>query len=79
VGQLGAEFCHLAGEVLDTLQKCVALREWRNARECRLGCGLDDVVCTAGWGVQVVLGLAGENGPYVREISSPGPVFHGTK
>jgi hypothetical protein len=27
VGQLGAECCHLAGKVLDTLQKCVALGE----------------------------------------------------
>jgi hypothetical protein len=31
VGQLGAECCHLAGEVLDVLQKCTDLGEWCNA------------------------------------------------
>jgi hypothetical protein len=32
VGQLMAECCYLAGEVLDKLQKCVGVGEWRNAR-----------------------------------------------
>jgi hypothetical protein len=65
VSQLGAECCHLAREVLDLLRKCVAVGEWHDARERQLGCGLDDAVCTAARGVQVALGLAGENGPYV--------------
>jgi hypothetical protein len=33
VAQLGAECCHLVGEVLDTLLKCVTVGEWPNARE----------------------------------------------
>jgi hypothetical protein len=53
----------MAGEVLDPLQKCVELGEWSDARERPLGCGLDDAVCTEAHGVQVALGLAGENGP----------------
>jgi hypothetical protein len=36
VVQLGAESCRLAGEVLDTLLKCAAVRERGNAREYRL-------------------------------------------
>jgi hypothetical protein len=51
VGQLGTECCHLAGEVLDTLQKCIALREWCNVREHWLGYSLDDAVCMVGRGV----------------------------
>jgi hypothetical protein len=62
---LGAACCHLAGEVFDTLQKCSAVREWGNARERRLGCGLGEAVHTAGRSIQVALGLAGENDPYV--------------
>jgi hypothetical protein len=65
VSQLGVECCHLAGEVLDPLHKCDAVGEWRNARERRLGCGLDDAVCTAARGVQVSLRLVGENVLYV--------------
>jgi hypothetical protein len=61
---LGAECCHLAGEVLDTLQKYSAV-EWDNARERRLEYYLDDAVSTWGRGDQVVLGLADEDGPYV--------------
>jgi hypothetical protein len=49
------------GEVLDILQKCSSIEEWGNACEFWLGCGLGDVVCTAGHSIQVVLGLAGEN------------------
>jgi hypothetical protein len=44
------------------LQKCVAVAEWRNALECRLRCSLDDAVRKSGRGVQIALGLAGENG-----------------
>jgi hypothetical protein len=40
VGPLGAECCHLTGEVLDMLQNCIAVEEWRNACERRLGCDL---------------------------------------
>jgi hypothetical protein len=59
---LGAECCHLAGEVLDMPYKCGAVGEWNNAPECRLGCGLKDAVHIAGRGAQVAVGLAGENG-----------------
>ena len=65
VGQLGAECCHLAREALDPLHKCVAVGEWRDSRQRRLGCGLDNAVCTAACCIQAALGLAGENGPYV--------------
>jgi uncharacterized protein (DUF1330 family) len=37
VGQLGGECCLLAGEALDLLHKCVAVEEWHDARELRLG------------------------------------------
>jgi hypothetical protein len=53
VGPLSTECFHLAGEVLDPLQKCVALWEWDNARERQLDCSLDDAVCTAARGVYV--------------------------
>jgi hypothetical protein len=36
VGQLGADCSHLAGEVLDTLLKCVAVGEWHSSHEYRL-------------------------------------------
>jgi hypothetical protein len=65
-GLLGAECCHLAGQVLVTPQKCGAVGEWNSAHERRLGCGLEVVVRTVGRGVQVALGLAGENGLYGR-------------
>jgi hypothetical protein len=51
MSQLGAECCHLAREVLDVLQKCVALGEWSDARERRLECGLYVAVCAVGRGV----------------------------
>jgi hypothetical protein len=54
VAPLGAECCHLAREILDTLQKCSAVGEWGNAHERRLGCGLNNAVCTASRGIQVV-------------------------
>jgi hypothetical protein len=63
-GPLGAEYCHLAGEVLDKLQKCGAVGVWDNISERRLGCGLGDAVRTGIRGVQVALVLAGENGLY---------------
>jgi hypothetical protein len=63
VGQLGTECCHLAGKVLDTMQKCVALREWLDAHEHGLGCDLDDAVCAVSRSIS--LGLAGKNGLYV--------------
>jgi hypothetical protein len=59
---LGTECCHLAGEVLDPLQKCGAVRVWDNARECRPGCGLGDTVRTVDQGVQATLGTDGEDG-----------------
>jgi hypothetical protein len=58
---LSAEYCNLAGEALDTLQKCRAFREWNNVHEHRLGCDLGDAVRTPCRGVQVALGLADEN------------------
>jgi hypothetical protein len=51
IGQLGAECCNLAGEVLDVLQKCTDLGEWRNACNSWLGHGLNDVVCAVNHGV----------------------------
>jgi glycosyltransferase A (GT-A) superfamily protein (DUF2064 family) len=33
VGMIGADCCHLAAELLDTLQKCIAVRELRNAHK----------------------------------------------
>jgi hypothetical protein len=63
MGQLDAECCHLVGEVLNPLHKCVFVGEWCDARECRLWCGLNDAVCTAASGVQVALVLASEYGP----------------
>jgi hypothetical protein len=65
VGLLGTECYHLAGEVLNTLQKCGAVAEWDNARDCRLGCGLVD----ADSGVQAALGLAGEDGLHVGGVA----------
>jgi hypothetical protein len=65
VGQFGAECCHLTGEILETLQKCLCLGRPCNVRERRLRCGLDDVICTSGCGVQVALRLAGKTGLYV--------------
>jgi hypothetical protein len=62
---LSSDCSHLAGEVLHPLQQRDLLCGWANASERWLGCGLDDAVCTAARGVQVALGLAGENGPYV--------------
>jgi hypothetical protein len=62
VRALSNEYCNLAGEALDTLQKCRAVRKWNNIRECRLGCDLDDAVRTACRGVQVALRLADKNG-----------------
>jgi hypothetical protein len=57
------ECCHLAGEVLNLLQKCGFVRGWINARERRLGCDLEDAVRTAACcGVQAALRLAGEDG-----------------
>jgi hypothetical protein len=35
---LSAECCHLAGEFLDSLQKCGVVRGWTNASGCRLRC-----------------------------------------
>jgi hypothetical protein len=37
---LGGECCHLAGEVLDPLQKCGVVRGWTNATERQLRCDL---------------------------------------
>jgi hypothetical protein len=65
VGQLGSECCHLAGEVLHTVQKRVTLGEIRDAPYRRLWCSLDDAVCAVSRGVQVAHRLAGENAPYV--------------
>jgi hypothetical protein len=61
---LGAECRHLAGEVLDLLQKC-GVGGWTYTSELRLGCHLGDAVHTAGCGVQAALLLTGENGLYV--------------
>lgn len=61
VGPLGTECCHLARKILEKLQKCGAVREWDNVRECRLGCSLGD----AGCGDQAALGLASEDDHYV--------------
>jgi hypothetical protein len=60
----GAECRHLAGEVVDLLQKC-GVGGWTNASERRLGCHLGDAVRTAGCGVQAALLLTGEGGLYV--------------
>jgi hypothetical protein len=49
---LSCECCHLAGEVLDPLQKCGAVREWTNASEDRLGYDLGAAVRTEGCRVQ---------------------------
>jgi hypothetical protein len=68
VGQLNTGCCHLAGEVLDTLLKCVAVGEWHDPHESWLGCGLDDAVCTVARSVQATLRLAGGNGPYVGGV-----------
>jgi hypothetical protein len=58
---LGAQRCHLVGEVLDPLQKYGAVEGWTNAHERRLECDLLDDVHTAGCGVEATLGLAGGN------------------
>jgi hypothetical protein len=58
---LGAECRHLAGEVVDLLQKC-GVGGWTSASERRLGCHLRDAVRTAGCGVQAELLLTGETG-----------------
>jgi hypothetical protein len=64
---LGAECCHLAGEVLSFLQKCGVVGGWTNASERQLGCGLGDAVRTAGCGVQFTLMLTGETGRNIGE------------
>jgi hypothetical protein len=56
------ECCQLAGKVLDSLQKCGAVRGWTNGRERRVGCDLGDAVRKAGCGVQAAFWLAGEDG-----------------
>jgi hypothetical protein len=61
---LGAECRHLAGEVLDLLQKC-GVGGWTNASQRWLGCDLRDAVRTAGCGVQAAFLLTGEYGLYV--------------
>jgi hypothetical protein len=48
----GAECYHLAGEVVDSMQKCGVVGWWANASERRLVCILGDAVRTAGYGVQ---------------------------
>jgi hypothetical protein len=45
---LSAESFHLAGEVLHRLQKCSTIGEWDNARESRLGHGLDYAIRIVG-------------------------------
>jgi hypothetical protein len=64
---LSVECCHLAGEVLDPLQKCGVVGRWTNPRSRRLGCDLADAFRTAGCGVQAALGLADENGLNIGE------------
>jgi hypothetical protein len=59
---LGAECCHLAGEVLNPLQKCSVVGGV-NANVRRLGCIL--AVRTAGSGVKAAFVLVSENGLYV--------------
>jgi hypothetical protein len=54
-----------ATKIFDILPRSVILGEWRYARECRLWCNLDGAVRAVGCGVQVALGLAGEDGPYM--------------
>jgi hypothetical protein len=65
VGPLDPEYLQLSGQVFDPLQKCVAVGEWPSACYRRLVCVLDEAVFKAVCGVQIVLGLAGENGLYV--------------
>jgi hypothetical protein len=60
------ECCHLAGEVLYSLQKSGAVGGWAGARESRLVYDLGDAVRTAVCGVQAALGLPGEEGLTVR-------------
>jgi hypothetical protein len=56
---------HLASVIFNIFPRIVILGGWRYARECRLGCGLDNAVLAAGCGFKVVLGLTGEDGPYM--------------
>jgi hypothetical protein len=67
LGRLGAECCHLVGEILDSLQARVAVAEQCSACMHLLGCGHDDAVCTAARGIHVTLGLASESGPYIAD------------
>jgi hypothetical protein len=67
---LSAECCHLAGEVLDPLQKCGAVWEWTIARKCQLGYDLKDAVRTAYCHIQAAVGMAGEIGLYVWRLQA---------
>jgi hypothetical protein len=63
---LSAECRHLAGEVLDLLQKCGVAEGWINPSERRMRCYLEDAVYRADCGVQAALLLNSENGLYFR-------------
>jgi hypothetical protein len=61
--QFGDECCHLVGDILDNLQKCFSVGQWRKARERRLGFSLNNEFWAAGCGVEFALGLTGKDGP----------------
>jgi hypothetical protein len=63
---LGAECRHLAGEVLDLLQKCGVVGGWTNASKRRMGFDLRVAVLTACFGFQAALILTVESGQYVE-------------
>jgi hypothetical protein len=63
---LSCECCHLAGKVLNLLQKCGAVRGWAIAGKHWLGCNLGGVVCPVGCRVQADLELEGEHSLNVR-------------
>jgi hypothetical protein len=65
--QHGVKYFYLAAKIFDILLRIVILGGLRYARECRLGCALNNAVCAAGCCVKVALGLAGKDGPYMGE------------